>query len=299
MTDTNIEFEHIPTSLRMPGVYSEYNAQNAVSTLPTNEQNVLIIAPMVGGDTAYSAPVPIYSDIDAKNAFGAGSWGHLMARIAIQNNPMIRLTAIGLKDNSSGVAATGSLTLNGTATGAGVIKVMIGGVEYAISVAKSETASDLATRLSAVINAGEYCPVTASVSTATLTLTAKCKGEIGNEIELSVQSTAQGISAEARAFASGSQNADLALHLPVWQARIITLSSRRLLMIKMPPHFAIILSLLQVQRRKSLRLGCWVGVARWQPAQPMRAKLMPTVSLVRGTKERLSPMPYLRRLLGR
>ncbi|MEE6042710.1 phage tail sheath subtilisin-like domain-containing protein [Avibacterium paragallinarum] len=210
MTDTNIEFEHIPTSLRMPGVFSEYNAQNAVSTLPTNEQNVLIIAPMVGGDTAYSAPVPIYSDIDAKNAFGAGSWGHLMARIAIQNNPMIRLTAIGLKDNSSGVAATGSLTLNGTATGVGVIKAMIGGVEYAISVAKSETASDLATRLSAVINAGEYCPVTASVSTATLTLTAKCKGEIGNEIELSVQSTAQGISAEARAFASGSQNADIA-----------------------------------------------------------------------------------------
>lgn len=207
---TNIEFDNIPTGLRKPGVYTEYNAQNAVSTLPTNEQNVLIIAPMVGGESAYSAPVPIYSDIDAKNAFGAGSWTHLMARIAIQNNPMIRLTAIGLKDNDSGVAATGSITLNGTATGAGVIKAMIGGVEYAVSVAKSETAGNLTTRLSAVINAGEYCPVIAAPESGTITLTAKCKGEIGNEIELSVQSAAQGISVEARAFSSGSQNADIA-----------------------------------------------------------------------------------------
>lgn len=210
MDKTNVEFDNIPTSLRMPGVYTEYNAKNAVSTLPTNEQRVLIVAPMIGGSNAYSAPVPIYSDVDAKKAFGAGSWAHLMVRIAIKNNPMIRLTAIGLKDNDSGVAATGSITLNGTATGQGVVKAMIGGLEYAIAVAKSETATALAARLSAVINAGEYCPVSAAPESGTITLTAKCKGEIGNEIELSVQSTAQGISANASAFTSGAQNADLA-----------------------------------------------------------------------------------------
>ncbi|VEH67144.1 Mu-like prophage tail sheath protein gpL [Rodentibacter pneumotropicus] len=66
MADTNIEFDNIPTSIRQPGVYTEYNAHNAVSTLPTNEQNVLIVAPMLGGDTAFSAPTPIYSDTDAK-----------------------------------------------------------------------------------------------------------------------------------------------------------------------------------------------------------------------------------------
>ncbi|VEH67145.1 Mu-like prophage tail sheath protein gpL [Rodentibacter pneumotropicus] len=45
-----------------------------------------------------------------------------MARVAIQNNAMIRLTAIGLKDNEAGVAATGSIALSGTATTAGVLK---------------------------------------------------------------------------------------------------------------------------------------------------------------------------------
>ena len=48
---TNIEFEKIPNSLRKPGVYTEYNAKGAVTTLPTNEQEVLIVAPMVGGAT--------------------------------------------------------------------------------------------------------------------------------------------------------------------------------------------------------------------------------------------------------
>lgn len=35
---TNIEFEKIPNCLRKPGVYTEYNAKGAVTTLPTNEQ---------------------------------------------------------------------------------------------------------------------------------------------------------------------------------------------------------------------------------------------------------------------
>lgn len=40
---TNIEFEKIPNSLRKPGVYTEYNAKGSVTTLPTNEQEVLIL----------------------------------------------------------------------------------------------------------------------------------------------------------------------------------------------------------------------------------------------------------------
>lgn len=54
MAETNIEFDTIPTSIRQPGVYTEYNARNAVSTLPTNEQNVLIVAPMLNATKAFS-----------------------------------------------------------------------------------------------------------------------------------------------------------------------------------------------------------------------------------------------------
>lgn len=213
MAETNIEFDSIPTSIRQPGVYTEYNARNAVSTLPTNEQNVLIVAPMLNATKAFSAPTPIYSDADAKNAFGAGSWAHLMARVAIQNNAMIRLTAIGLKDNEAGVAATGTLTLSGTATSAGVLKVTIGGVDYAVAIAKAETSANIATRLNAVINAGEYCPVSATVDESAVTLTAKCKGEIGNEIDVTAKITAGDMAVNVSALANGAENADLSAAL--------------------------------------------------------------------------------------
>ncbi|MFP4733667.1 phage tail sheath subtilisin-like domain-containing protein [Pasteurella multocida] len=206
---TNIEFDKIPTSIRKPGVYTEYNSRNAVSTLPTNEQEVLIVAPMIEGKTEFTAPVRIYSDYDAELAFGAGSWAHLMARIAIQNNPLLRLSIIGLKDNDAGVAATGTLTLSGTASAIGYLLVIIAGVEYKVSVAKAETANAVATRLAAVINISNTCPVNAQVSESTITLTAKCKGEIGNEIMLSASSHVSSMTLNAQALANGANNADL------------------------------------------------------------------------------------------
>ena len=190
---TNIEFEKIPNSLRKPGVYTEYNAKGAVTTLPTNEQEVLIVAPMVGGATAFTQPVRVYSDLDAAAVFGAGSWAHLMTRMAITNNSLIRLSVMGLADSSSSVAASGSLVLTGTATSQGVMTATIAGVDYKVAVANGEKAKDVAARLNAVINGATDCPATASVSESTITLTAKCKGAIS-----------------ATAFANGAENADLA-----------------------------------------------------------------------------------------
>lgn len=210
---TNIEFEKIPNSLRKPGVYTEYNAKGAVTTLPTNEQEVLIVAPMIGGTTAFTQPVRVYSDIDAAIAFGAGSWAHLMTRMAITNNSLIRLSVMGLADSSSGVAASGSLVLTGTATTQGVMTATIAGIDYKVAVANGEKAKDVAARLNAVINGATDCPATASVSESTITLTAKCKGTIGNEINLTATNTAKDMTLSATAFANGAENADLATAL--------------------------------------------------------------------------------------
>lgn len=207
---TNIEFEKIPNSLRKPGVYTEYNAKGAVTTLPTNEQEVLIVAPMVGGTTAFTQPVRVYSDLDAAAVFGAGSWAHLMTRMAITNNSLIRLSVMGLADSSSGVAASGSLVLTGTATSQGVMTATIAGVDYKVAVTNGEKAKDVAARLNAVINGATDCPATASVSESTITLTAKCKGAIGNEINLTATNTAKDMTLSATAFANGAENADLA-----------------------------------------------------------------------------------------
>ncbi|MCT8556990.1 phage tail sheath subtilisin-like domain-containing protein [Glaesserella parasuis] len=207
-----VDFDKIPNSIRKPGVYTEYNNKDAVTTLPTNEQEVLIVAPMTTQVTgSYSLPVKVFSDTDAEQAFGAGSVAHLMVRQAIKNNSFIHLTVIGLKDHSAGVAATGRVTFTGAASIAGVVRVVIGGEVYEIAVAKNEANTAIVTRLVAVINASRYSQVVASAeSGGVLLLTAKCKGEIGNELMLSAKHTAGTLSLTVTAFSGGQRNAQIA-----------------------------------------------------------------------------------------
>lgn len=215
MTQTNVEFDRIPSSIRRTGVYSEYNAKGAVTALPVNPQSVLIVAPQSNElATAFSLPVVVYSDIEAANLFGAGSWAHLMVHQALKNNPNIRLTVIGLKDHSAGVNAKGKLVFNGTAENAGMFTFVIAGRHYAMSVAKGETDTALVTRAIALINAASDSPVLATLDSESqnkgLALEAKSKGEIGNEISLTVENTVKGVSISLTAFAGGQKNAEIA-----------------------------------------------------------------------------------------
>lgn len=215
MAQTNVEFDRIPSGIRRPGVYSEYNTKGAVTALPVNPQAVLIIAPQSKElPPAFSSPVSVFSDVEAANLFGAGSWGHLMVRQALKNNPNMRLTVIGLKDHSAGVSAKGKIIFNGTAENTGVLTFMIAGNHYAMSVAKGEADTALVTRAMALINAASDSPVLATLDPESqnkgLTLEAKSKGEIGNEISLTVENTVSGLSVSPTAFAGGQKNAEIA-----------------------------------------------------------------------------------------
>lgn len=182
---TNISFDTIPESIRVPGQYIEFNTRNAVQGLPQNPQTVLLIAPMLTtGTQAALTPVQLFSDAEAGDLFGRGSWAQLMVKQAFTNNAYLNLTVIGLPDHNAGVAATGSIVLGGTAQTAASVTVKIGGVDVSVAVAAAQTAEQVAQKLAAVINAAAL-PVSASVSSQTLALTAKNKGEIGNEISLS------------------------------------------------------------------------------------------------------------------
>lgn len=207
-----VEFDQIPNSLRKPGVYTEYNNKDAVTALPVNAQEVLIVAPMTADSSqSFSAPVKVFSDTEAAQQFGAGSTAHLMVRQAIRNNPLIRLTVVGLKAHSAGIAAAGKVAVTGMAGGAGVVRVLIAGEAYEIAVAKGEQAAAIATRLVAVINAARFSPVVAAVeSNTTVKLTAKDKGEIGNEIALSVKHNIGDLNLAVTAFAGGQRNALIA-----------------------------------------------------------------------------------------
>ncbi|MDO4434390.1 MAG: phage tail sheath subtilisin-like domain-containing protein [Alysiella sp.] len=210
MSQEHISFDTIPSSIRVPGQYIEFNTRNAVQGLPQNPQSVLLLAPMLTSGTQPSlTPVQLFSDVQAGELFGRGSWAQLMVRQAFTNNAYLDLTVIGLPDDDAGVAASGSLTVNGTAMAAAALSVIIGGTSVSVAVSAGQTADAVAQKLTDAINAAPL-PVSASATGQTVTLTAKCKGEIGNEIALSADAGNSGLALSVQAMAGGAKNADIA-----------------------------------------------------------------------------------------
>ena len=193
----HIDFDAIPGSIRVPGQYIEFNTRNAVQGLPQNPQKMLIIAPMLtAGRQAALTPVQLFSDADAADLFGGGSWAHLMTRQAFLNNPYLDLTVIGVADGGGSVAATASVSLSGTATGSGIVTIRIGGKAYSVAVARGEAAAAVATPGGA---------------DGALVFTMKNKGQIGNEPQFDVAVAVAGLSQSGgTGFASGAGDADIA-----------------------------------------------------------------------------------------
>ena len=205
-----ISFDTVPGSIRVPGRYIEFNTRTAVQGLPQNPQKMALIAPMLaGGSQPPLKPVQLFSDAQAADLFGAGSWAHLAVRQAFRNNAYLDLTVIGVADHSGGVAAGGSVAVSGSATGVGVATITLAGKDYTTAVGNGDTAAAIATRLRGLLSDPDS-PVAAAGSAASITLTAKCKGEIGNELALATHSTAKGIVLTATALAGGATNADIA-----------------------------------------------------------------------------------------
>lgn len=209
----HISFDTIPSSIRVPGQYIEFNTRNAVQGLPQNPQSVLLLAPMLSnGVQAALTPVQLFSDEQAGDLFGRGSWAQLMVKQAFTNNAYLDLTVIGLPDNSAGVAATGTIEWAGTVKTASAVDVVIGGVATSVAVSAGQTAEQVAQKCADAINAAAL-PVRAEANAQTLILTAQCKGEIGNEISLSAKSGSSGLTMNVTAMTNGAKNADISAAL--------------------------------------------------------------------------------------
>lgn len=209
-----IQFDAIPASIRKPGKYFEFNTRLAVRTLPANAQRMLIVAQMLATGTAVTLePALVFSDAEAADLFGQGSLAHLMAKAAITANPYLDLTVIGMADADTATAATGTVTIAGAATNSGSLVVYVGNQRIEIGIATLATANDTAAALKAELDKYPALPVTATVALGVVTLTAKNKGTIGNEIDVEATCSAPGITATVVAMAGGTVAPDLAAAL--------------------------------------------------------------------------------------
>lgn len=214
MASSNISFDQIPSSIRKPGKYFEFNTKLAVRTLPGNRQETLIVAQkLAAGSQAAGAAVEVFGDDEAAEYFGEGSIAHLMVRAALTANPYLALSVIAMDDAAGSAAAAGTITLAGTATGTGVLTVWIAGVRTELAIASGDTAASVAAAMEAKLDALGDLPVTASVAGAVITLTARNKGTLGNGIAVTSTSTAPGVTATVVAMTGGSVDPDIATPL--------------------------------------------------------------------------------------
>ena len=177
-----VSMNQIPSDLRVPLFYAEMDNSQANSGATQLRRLLIGLAnDDVTVDTELLLPA---SSSEVSVLAGPGSMLHEMHVVHRRVDPMGETWVLPLKI-TAGTKASGTFSLSGTASAAGVLSVYIGDAKVAVSVANSQSAEDVATALVNAINAATL-PVTASASVAVVTVTAKFSGELGNDLRLAV-----------------------------------------------------------------------------------------------------------------
>lgn len=208
-----VSFNNIPSNTRVPLFYAEVDASRA-GYFQQNNRALIIGQKLAAGTAAANVPVFCSSQDQARTLCGIGSVVERMVGAYRQNDSFGEVWILPLDDNGAGVNATGTITITGSATAAGTLNLYIAGQRLQVAVGSGDTATTIASAIVTAITAATSLPVTASSSTGTVTLTAKHKGEVGNDIDVRVnfygalggESLPAGVGVTVVAMASGATN---------------------------------------------------------------------------------------------
>lgn len=151
-------------------------------------------------------PVQILSAEDAGDQFGFGTMAHRLVKQAFSGGQGIPVYVQPQAEAGGAVVATGTIDFVGsTGVAAGTVQLSIANLSAPVNVAAAATADEIATAVTAAVNADKELPVTAAAVTTVVTLTAKSKGPWGNDISIKILGTLPtGIAATITAMASGT-----------------------------------------------------------------------------------------------
>lgn len=181
----SINFNNIPDNMRVPLCYMEFDNSKAVGGTPDIMHKVLVLGQMLGTGTATAEePVRVLTADHASNLFGRGSMLASMFDAIKGADRYIETWAIPVVDAAAAAAATKTITIGGAATVSGTLNLYIAGQRVRTAITSGDAAATVATALTASINAALDLPVTASAAEAVVTLTARHKGESGNDIDV-------------------------------------------------------------------------------------------------------------------
>jgi phage tail sheath gpL-like len=225
-----ISFDQIPSRIGVPGAYVELDGTRARLGQAGKPYKLVVYGQMAAKKTANNLlgsramenmPIQINSAGAAKLAFGAGSLLAASADIVFKINSINECWFIPQYDDAAGVARVVTAdytTVYTTAAAApfapGVERVYIGDRTYRVAVRIGDTAAVIATALAAVINADVDALFSATAAAGVLTMTAKNKGEVANDVQFVSQYHPSDVSASNNFVTftqtvAGAQNPDI------------------------------------------------------------------------------------------
>ena len=156
----------------VPGSYIQVSFAQGDASMGNATYSALIIASKSSSgsataDTMIYGPTsspPLATENDAIALFGAGSPAHRMWRRFVAVNKTTPLYVI-CPAEATGTAPTGTITITGTATGAGTLRCYIGEDFVDVSVASGDAANTVAQNLANLINAQSWWAVSAPATT--------------------------------------------------------------------------------------------------------------------------------------
>ncbi len=215
-----ISFNTIPQNVLVPLFYAEVD--NSQAGYFSQALRTLIIGQKLAAGVAVAdTPILVSRTDEAKTQFGIGSMLARMHEVYRANDSFGEVWCLPLADNGAGVAASGTLTVTGPATAAGTINLYVGAQRVQVAVAASDSADTIAAAINTAINADTTLPVTSTVLTNVVTVTARHKGTLGNAIKLQLnyrgyaggESTPAGVAVAVVAMSGGTADPTLTTEL--------------------------------------------------------------------------------------
>lgn len=220
-----IAFESIPNNIRTNFVAIEIGSVAGRSSGTLKPQKVLLIGGRTsGGNVAALTPTRVTTADEVGSGCGRGSTAHNLAQSYFANGGgAIETWFCSVADDGAGVAATKTITLTGAQTESGTLSLYIQGRRLRVAVSAdtvADTLTVIAARIVAAVTALTELPVSAANVAGVVTLTAKNKGETGNDIDVRVnyaygEATPAGLGVAIAAGTSGATNPDVT---PIWAA---------------------------------------------------------------------------------
>ena len=170
-----VAFDSIPADVRVPFVYVEVDSSRGGA--PVAAFRTLMLGQVLAAGVAPAGELIVMGGAaEADRAFGPGSQLALMVAAFRRQNPLGELWCLPLADAGGATDDTHTLTVTGPSTGSGQIAVYVSGRRIVISVANGTAAADIATALTAAINAQVGLPATAATNNAVVTVSARNGG---------------------------------------------------------------------------------------------------------------------------